>query len=61
MTREEAYRQANAKAYTAEQIEDRIRIIKQYAEERGVEPFSGPEWLGLDDYIRRKQSIYISQ
>jgi hypothetical protein len=54
MTREEAYRECMADGYSQERIDFYVNIIKGDAEIKGIEPFSGPGWKGLDDYIKRK-------
>ena len=55
MTREEAYRQGMAEGgYTQQQIDERVKLYHEIAAEKGIEPFSGPDWQGLDSYIKRK-------
>lgn len=55
MTREEAYCQGMAEGgYSSLHINLMVQRIKGYATERNQEPFSGPDWKGLDDYIKRK-------
>jgi hypothetical protein len=55
MTREDAYREGMAEGgYTPESIDFYINILKGHAQSKGIEPFSGPDWTALDDYIKRK-------
>lgn len=55
MTREEAYRQGMAEGgYTPEQVDYLIESISEIAKKHNAEPFSGPDWKALDDYIKRK-------
>lgn len=55
MTREEAYRQRMAEGgYKPEMIDYLVNSISEICKNHGEEPFSGPGWQELDDYIKRK-------